>query len=158
MNHIYHIYSITSSYLFINLVLIRIRMPNSCGVLTEVNHPRLQPIRAQPQRHHNQPGPPMASAALPHASAGSFPFSSATLPVPIQDTPAGSTASAAIPFTLHPAGHHQRQRQPGHGYDAPQERRARKANILLAFLGQCVTTENESMLDQCMSKLVRNIV
>lgn len=54
-----------------------------------------QSVCTKPQCHHDQPGPPVAGPALPHAPTRPFTISSASLPNPLRGTSVGSTT---LPF------------------------------------------------------------
>lgn len=86
---------------------------------SEVHHGRQQSVCAQSQCHHNQPGPPVAGPALPHASTRPFEVPCASISHPLRGSADGTTA---LPLTLPPseAGGHKSICQHYYFNKAPQ--------------------------------------
>lgn len=86
---------------------------------SEVHHGRQRSVCAQSQCHHNQPGPPVAGPALPHASTRPFKVPCASISHPLRGSADGPTA-LTLPLPPSEAGGHKSICQHYYFNKAPQ--------------------------------------
>lgn len=113
----------------------------SQSILPEVYNGWQQSVRTKPQCHHDQPGPPVAGPALPHASTGPFALSSAALPHPVRGTTSGSTTLPSPSPSPQTRGH---KGSCKHSWvDQAQERWTCKKNFMTIDIDNCCQPEGK---------------